>query len=136
MQIAPDIELVVGVSQPWGEYLAREEHTYLPLVFLDTLLRAGLRLSALDLEIAMGIDPRGSYCRDLLEISRLMDSFAVLGTPLHVSLCFPSSSEMDSNAESEQELTAGYWHGGFTPEAQRDWAVAVAALAAVKQVCR
>ena len=61
-----------------------------------------------------------------------MDSFAVLGTPLHVSLCFPSSSEMDSNAESEQELTAGYWHGGFTPEAQRDWAVAVAALAAVK----
>ncbi|HLW67625.1 MAG TPA: endo-1,4-beta-xylanase [Gemmataceae bacterium] len=132
MQIAPDIELVVGVSQPWGEYLAREEHTYLPLVFLDTLLRAGLRLAALDLEIAMGIDPRGSYCRDLLEISRLLDSFAVLGTPLHVSLSFPSASDTDANAESEQEPTAGYWHNGFTPETQRAWAVAVAAMAAVK----
>ncbi|HEV3145939.1 MAG TPA: endo-1,4-beta-xylanase [Gemmataceae bacterium] len=131
-QIAPEIELVVGVSQPWGDYLAREEHTYLPLVFLDTLLRAGLRLAALDLEIAMGIDPRGSYCRDLLEISRLFDSFAVLGTPLQVSLSFPSSTDIDANAEGEQEATAGYWHQGFTPETQRDWAVAVAGLAAVK----
>src|SRR5205814_2005132 len=63
MQVAPDVELVLGVAQPWAEYMARDEHTYTPLVFLDTLLRTGLKLSALDVELVMGAAPhRFPHC--------------------------------------------------------------------------
>src|SRR5207253_1636926 len=80
-QIDPELELVVGVAQPWGEYMAREEHTYSPFIFADTLIRAGLKLAALDVEWVMGATPRGSYCRDLLDASRVLDLYALLGTP-------------------------------------------------------
>src|SRR5437879_9163632 len=113
LQLAPELELVVGVAQPWGEYLAREEHTYTPLVFLDTLLRAGLRLAAIDLEIVMGVSPRGSYCRDLLEVSRLLDSYAVLSAPIHVTLGFPSSPQIDSKSGPDLGVGAGLFNGGY-----------------------
>ena len=85
-QIDPELELVIGVSQPWGEYMRPGGHTYSPFIFADTLIRAGLKLAALDVEWVMGVTPRGSYCRDLLDASRLLDMYALLGTPLQVSL--------------------------------------------------
>jgi hypothetical protein len=54
------LELVVGIAQPWGEYLALSECTHSPFLFADTLIRAGLNLSALDIELVMGVTPRGS----------------------------------------------------------------------------
>src|SRR5207302_1696086 len=35
LNVDHDLELVIGVSQPWGEYMAREEHTYSPFIFAD-----------------------------------------------------------------------------------------------------
>src|SRR5262249_31563324 len=100
LQLAPELELTVGVAQPWGEYLAHEEHTYTPLVFLDTLLRMGLRLAAIAVEIVMGVSPRGSYCRDLLEVCRLLDSYAVLSSPIQVTMALPSSAQPDPLADA------------------------------------
>ena len=132
LQMAPDLELVVGVSQPWGEHLAREEHTYTPLVFLDTLLRAGLQLAALDLEVVMGVSPRGSYCRDLLDTNRLLDSFAVLSTPLQITLACPSGTGPDSRAEGDFAVKGGRWKAGFTPDFQAQWASQFASVALCK----
>jgi hypothetical protein len=113
LQIAPEMEIILGVSQPFGDYMAREEHTYTPLVFLDTLLRTGLKLSAIDVELILGIRPVGSYCRDLLEVSRVLDSYAVLGAPVQVTLCMPSGSGADSAAEPGLTVGLGEWQGGF-----------------------
>jgi hypothetical protein len=130
--IEPELELVIGVSQPWGEYMARAEHTYSPFVFADTLIRAGLKLAALDVEWAMGITPRGSYCRDLLEASRLLDLYTMLGTPLQVSLAYPSAAGPDSLADPLLSASAGHWRGGFTPAAQADWAAEFTSVAICK----
>jgi hypothetical protein len=131
-QMAPDIELVLGVSQPWGEYMAQEEHTYTPLMFIDTLLRAGLKVSAVDLEFVMGVSPRGSYCRDQLELSRVLDQFAVLSTPIQVTLSYPSSDKADPKADEEMEFDAGHWRNGFSLENQADWAAKFAMLSLSK----
>ncbi|HEY1379372.1 MAG TPA: endo-1,4-beta-xylanase [Gemmataceae bacterium] len=135
-QIDPELELVIGVAQPWGEYMARAEHTYSPFVFADTLIRAGLKLAALDIEWVMGVTPRGSYCRDLLDASRVLDLYALLGTPLQVSLAYPSSKGPDALADSHLSVGAGHWQGGFAPEAQADWAAEFTALAACKPFVR
>src|SRR5207253_638289 len=58
-QVDPGLELSVGIAQPWGEYMAVQERTHSPFIFADTLIRSGLNLAALDLELVMGVSPRG-----------------------------------------------------------------------------
>ena len=94
-QIDPDLELVSSVAQPWGDYLVNENQTISPLTFPDDLIRAGLRVSAVELEIRSGVSPRGSLPRDLLEAYRLLNLFGLLGVPIEVLLSTPSSGEPD-----------------------------------------
>jgi hypothetical protein len=135
-QVDATLELVVGLGQPWGEYMAVEDRTHSPFIFADTLMRAGFNLAALDLEIVMGVWPRGSYCRDLLETSRLIDLYSLLGVPLRVTLGYPSSSAADPFADAELRVGAGYWQGGWTPQVQANWTAACAALAVCKPSVR
>lgn len=135
-QVDPEIELSIGLAQPWGDYMAREERTYSPFIFADTLVRAGLRMGALDLEWIMGVSPRGSYCRDLLDSSRILDQYAQLGIPLQVTLAYPASAAADGLADPEYATVAGHSTGGLTPDAQADWAADFLALAACKPFVR
>jgi hypothetical protein len=131
-QIDPTLELSIGIAQPWGEYMAETERSHSPFLFADTLIRSGLNLSALDIELVMGVTPRGSYCRDLLEISRLLDLYALLGVPLRVTLGYPSAPHSDADADPDLHVEGGHWGDGFTPEVQAAWAADVAALALCK----
>jgi hypothetical protein len=130
-QIDPGIEVLLGLVQPFGDYLARQARRHSPFVFADTLIRSGLNPAALDLEIVMGVSGRGSYCRDLLEASRLMDLYGFLGVPLQITLGFPSGSD-DDRASPELAVNAGSWRDGFTPAMQAEWAASFAGLAMCK----
>src|SRR5439155_17050123 len=99
-QVDPDLELVISVNQPWGEYMARKEYTYSPFIFADTLIRAGLKLAALELEWIMSVSPRGTYCRDALDASRQLDLYALLGVPLQVTLAYPCAEGPDALADA------------------------------------
>lgn len=131
-QVDPGLELIVGIAQPWGEYMAAEERMHSPFIFADTLIRTGLNLGALDLELVMGVTPRGSYCRDLLEASRLLDLYSLLGVPLTVTLGYPSAEGADHLADPELRVDAGRWRDGPGPANQADWAAAFTALALAK----
>jgi hypothetical protein len=135
-QVDSGVELVIGVSQPWGDYMAQEERSHSPFIFADTLIRAGLNLAAVDLEWVMGVTPHGSYCRDLLEASRLLDLYALLGVPLQVTLGYPSSAEPDRSASPSLRVDAGHWHSGLRPEVQAEWATSFGALALCKPYVR
>lgn len=133
LQTDPKLELVIGIAQPWGEYMADEENTYSPFVYADTLSRLGANLAGFELEWYMGTWPRGSFCRDLLEASRLLDLFAVLSTRIEVSLGYPSSPGIDPNADPHQLLgPAGHWRDGFSPRTQGEWAARFADMALSK----
>lgn len=125
-------EHVIGLAQPFGDYLAYQERSHSPFAFADNLLRAGAKLGAIDLEFIMGTSPRGSYCRDLLDASRLIDLYSFLGVPLQITLGYPSSQAMDPQADKDHRVGAGYWHAGFTPHSQAEWAQAFAGLAMCK----
>jgi Glycosyl hydrolase family 10 len=131
-QVDPGLEIVVGISQPWGDYMAAQDCLHSPFIFADTLIRTGLNLAALDLEVLMGVTPRGSACRDLLETSRLLDLYSLLGVPLRVTLGYPSAQTPDAHADPELRVAGGRWRDGFTPQTQADWAAHFAALAVAK----
>lgn len=130
------LEVVVGLAQPWGEYLATGQQNYSPFVFADTLLWAQLPFASFELEWHMAVSPQGSYCRDRLDASRLLDMFGLLGVPIQVSLSYPSAEGHEPNADATAMAGRnGNWHG-ISPQAQADWAEAFASLAVCKtHVC-
>ena len=56
--------------------------------------------------------------------------------PLLVTLGYPSDSRLDPLADRDLHLNAGCWRGGFSPEAQADWADHFASLALCKPPVR
>jgi hypothetical protein len=69
------------------------------------------------LEINVGYFPGGTLPRDLLEFSRQLDHWSLLGLPLHVALCVPSSDNADPLAQIRTKLPAGVWN----PKSQQAW---------------
>jgi hypothetical protein len=113
----PDTPVVVSFDQPWAEYMNRRELDFPPLNFADALVRAGLGLSGLMLEMNVGYYPGGTLSRDLLDFSRQLDYWSALGLPLHVGLCVPSSSHDDPLARRRVRLAPESW----TPKLQQAW---------------
>jgi hypothetical protein len=135
-QVDPKIEMIVGIAQPWGEYMAMEDRTHSPFIFADTLLRSGLNPAGLDLELVMGVNPRGSYCRDLISASRIIDLYTILGVPLRVTVGYPSASGPDRLAHPDLSVSAGSWQHGFSSVSQAEWAASFVALALCKPSVR
>ncbi len=127
--VDPELDLVMSVAQPWGDYLAREEHTISPVTFPDDLIRAGLKVSAIELEIRPGCVPRGSLPRDLLDTVQLLNLFSLLGLPLELLLSYPATSQADPlSAAHGQSLWSPAWRTPPTPEGQAEWGASFAAV--------
>ena len=132
-----DGDLVVGVSQPWGDYLIQEEQTISPFAFTDDLIRAGLRVTAIEVDLRVGSRPRGSWPRDRLDTSRLLELYGRLGLPVDVVLSYPSSSRDDPAVSLHQEEAwRPAWRGEPTPGIQEVWGEAFTALALCNPLVR
>lgn len=121
-QIDDDIQLIITVDQPFGEYQARGHHRLSPFQFVDALVRSGVGLTGVNLEFGVGYQPRGTGQRDRLAVSRLIDQWSTLGIPLHITLAYPSSAEVDEQAEADLEVPAvSPWKRDWSVDAQADW---------------
>ena len=137
LQLDPGLDVAVGIAQPWGDYLSGEDQSIPPGVFAEDLLRTGLRISAIELEVRTGSRPRAGLPRDLLDTSRLLDAYARLGTPLDVVLGHPAAAAPDPLAAAHGEEP---WDAGdpdaLTPAGQADWGAGAAAVALCKPAVR
>ena len=115
-ELDPLTPKVVTLDQPWGEYVARQEAD-LPLHLADTLLRSGLEISGLGLEFNISYYPGGSQRRDVLEFSRQLDLWSLLGLPLFVTLVVPGGRGDDPKARMKSPPPYEPW----TPEKQEEW---------------
>lgn len=117
----PATPALVSFDQPWGEYTRRESIDF-PRYLADMLVRADVGIAGVGLEINVGYFPGGSYPRDLLEVSQLLDYWSLLGLPLHVTLTAPSGSGPDPQAKSESQPLKTAYPSGWTPKIQQHWA--------------
>lgn len=127
-----DCQMFVRVDEPWGEYLSRGQHRLAPLQMVDALARSGVGLAGVNLEIATGYRPDGTPLRDLLDCSRLIDQWSVLGLPLYVTLVAPSADASDEETISQLEVTPGIWNSPLDAEVQASWASAYMTLFSAK----
>ena len=130
LQIRPDGQFSITLTQPWGEPMAEGRWAYSPFVFADALLRHRVQLHHLEIELIQGVRPRGSWWRDRLDISRMLDLYALLSIPMRVSLGCPSKAGIDPKADADMEAEIG--EDIWTPEFQATWAEHVTALALCK----
>lgn len=122
-QTDDELQLALRVDQPWGEYQAEGRHRLSPLQFVDALVRSGVGLSSLTLEIAVGYRPGGSDYRDRFEVMRMVDLWATFGLPLTISLAFPSQGRRDPRAETGIEIAESQWKSPWGEPAQAEWLV-------------
>ena len=107
----PDTPALVSFDQPWAEYMRRRESDFPPFHFADALIRAGLDLAGLMLEINVGDTPGGSFTRHPLEFNRQLDAWSLFGLPLWLSLSATSASPDAPPSPSTD----------WTPASQQSW---------------
>lgn len=120
-QVDPEGQFLIRIDQPWGEYQARGQHKLSPMHFADALIRAGIELSAINVEIGVGYTPSGSPSRDLLDFSRLIDQWSILGLPLQVTLAFPSATGRDPQLTTDLEVDTRFWRRDIDEATQAEW---------------
>jgi hypothetical protein len=133
-QVDEEVQIMIHIDQPWGEYQSRGQHRLAPLQFVDALLRSGIGLSTVNLELAVGFRPVGSAHRDLLELSRMLDQWSSLGVPLYVSLACPSDSRSaDPNCASNRLVDSDGWVAPWDEASQAAWIDSVLPVLMSKQ---
>ena len=98
-EIDPQTPVVISFDQPWGNPKSSQD-TELPVYLADTLVRSNLGLAGVGLEMKVGYHPNGSSLRDVIEFSRQLDRWAMLGMPLLISLVVPGGEGTDPEAKS------------------------------------
>ena len=96
----PTAPIFVSFDQPWAETMVTHPTELAPLHLADALVRAGLGLTAVGLEINLGGGPHPTMPRDLLEFSRQIDRWSTLGLPLIVLLSATQEAARPSQVDA------------------------------------
>ncbi len=120
---APKSVAVLDVVMPWGDYFGHNPRSLWPLKYVEQCLNAGIEFDAIGLQVFMGAEEYP--CRDLMEVSSLLDQFGSFGKPLHVTAAgVPSSTEPDQLDASGGQLAVqpgGWWHAPWDQQVQSRW---------------
>ncbi len=120
-QAAPQAQIVLDLTQPWGEYFARNQRTAPPLLYAEMAVHSGISFDAFGVQFVFGLDSEGFHLRDMLQISSLIDRLANLGKPIHVTaVAVPSAG------------AAGVAECPWSERAQADWLADFIAIALSK----
>lgn len=125
-QYRPKARAMVEVRQPFGEYVATNRDAIAPLPFVTHLRQEGVQLDAIGVQLMLGDGPAGTYARDLLQVSGMLDHLHFVDAPILVSaLGVPS-------AEASAGSTRGWWHDHWSPRTQERWVSRVFGIALSK----
>jgi hypothetical protein len=128
-KLAPKSQVLIELTQPWGEYYARNQRTIPPLLYADMAAQSGIKFDAFGVQLLTGVPVDGYYVRDLLQVSELLDEFVSLGKPFRITACqAPSAVTRDGWDAWRGELDvagAGQWHSPWSQRLQAEWLQAV-----------
>lgn len=113
-KVAPQSQVVIDLTQPWGEYFARNPRTVPPTLYAEMVTQSGVPFDAFGLQFLYGVESEGYHLRDLFQISSVIDRLANLGKPIHITAVTVPSED---NAAG----TGGSWNGAWSESQQATW---------------
>lgn len=99
-QVDSQTPTIVGIKQPWGDYMGRGDWDLSPWQFADIIVRSGIPLTGFALQLDFACKPGRTMPRDLVEIERQLDLWASFGKPLVVSLSSANDAQPDRAGEA------------------------------------
>lgn len=118
----PDAIRVVNNCCIFGEYVA-DQTTYkgkqpralrTPLQYLHAVLNADVDFNAIGLQVYYP-------GHDMFEIARMLDRYAALGKPLHITELGVASRDDRDPAAMNRDPGKAYWHAPWSETIQADW---------------
>ncbi len=120
-QVDSESQIYVRVDRPWGDYQARGKHRLTPWHVIDALLRSGMGLTGINLELTIGYEPGRNDDRRLLRFSKLIDTWGSFGLPLQVTIACPSAATADPAATRSWKVDDASWKAAWTEQSQVRW---------------
>lgn len=121
-KLHPKAEIVVEVSQPFGEHGTHIERSVSPMLFLDVIKEAGVSLDGYALRLQFGDTAPGRTTRDLMQIARVIDELAYLDKPIHItSFGAPSAQTARASDPTAPGINPGRWRAPWCPRIQVEW---------------
>ncbi len=116
--INPRAFKIVEIDDPWGQYYANTQYSIAPTAYMDMLIQSGVSFDAFALKMRFGKDQSGMYIRDLMQISGILDYFALMGKPLFITGVEIPSQQGDGPFDG---MVAGIWHRSWDNRRQALW---------------
>jgi hypothetical protein len=86
------------------------------------IVQSGVAFDAFALRLQFGVGAPGTCLRDLFQISSMLDHFAKLGKPLHVTAAeVPSEPVPKSSGENGASFDGGTLRDGWSEAVQAQW---------------
>jgi Glycosyl hydrolase family 10 len=118
-KLAPGTQTMIEISQPWGEYYAKNQRSIPPMIYAEMVVQSGVPFDIYGLQLRFGVPRDGCWQRDLFQISSLLDRFAAYAKPVVIThLAVPGN-------ESEQAVQSGLWRKPWSEQLQARWLEAV-----------
>jgi hypothetical protein len=122
----PAAKVILELVHPWGEYYANNQRSIWPYHYAEMCMNAGVVFDAIGLQVFAGVGGPGFHCRDMLDISDLLDRFGALGKPVHLTAVgVPSASAPDPGAAvgaaGDPQGAGGVWHKPWDEVIQSEW---------------
>ena len=107
---------MVGIDQPWGDYLLHQGTTYAPFHIAEELT-AIPDLDGILLDVNIGLSSRCSYPRDPMAFSAMIDQWSYFGKPIYFSFGIPS--ELGTNPDFPDEYVGISFD--WSRKTQQEW---------------
>lgn len=96
----PTTPAIMSFDQPFGEYLAKDHDGISPLHFADALVRSGLGMAGIGLDIRVNYQSEATLPRSSVDFGQLIDRWASLGIPMLVQLSVPGGVGPDNQSRA------------------------------------
>ena len=128
---SPRSLVLIEITEPWGEYYAQNQRTVPPIIYADMIGQSGVPFDGFGIKLRFGRATAGMRARDLLDISSLLDRFALFQKQVHLaSVQVPSAADpRDGNGKTPG---SGYWHGPWNQDIQAAWLAQIYQIALSK----
>jgi endo-1,4-beta-xylanase len=136
----PNSTSIVNICLPFAEYVAGRYNCYgslperliSPYAYLKKVIEMGVDFDVVGIQLYFP-------ARDLVAVSRMLDTFSKLGKPIHITEMgvnggTRSGAAAGGSSWSQLSMSEGSWHGGWSEHTQADWMEQFYTIAAARRI--